>query len=592
MSYTLKVAGTDRAAKIYRPSIRLGGVAHLGEVGQGGFDLQDDDADVSLPGRKVIEWEDSDAGIVGRGRLAPKDLTRGAWLGGYGRMFKAAVDDPNVELRGIRVHAWVRPSETDVARVHALHAAFLNGSPRATTVLDDTTYVPNTHTVTMPAKQYNSSDPFEVMRECADSAGKEFFVNILYQTFYDLPTSTAYNPEAVGAAGPIIFTDQAFPYGPSLDSLYIPISFVGRAATQDPTELLSGAGLQYDTGRVVTATRPGAVTAYDWWEETIQDDRPVTAAQARTLLDAMLDERAVEEAQYGPFRFKCSAAVAAVLSYGMTAGFQSGAAAVPYTPETRRISSLWWQNPVPGLWVGTAEMAYPLKKRPRMPWHVKPRPAGIGSIFNLAINAIFYSIGNVLNPGNANDADPTSYATLEAGAPGTAWLAIDLGEPLAVAGFELLFNVSPGPTATGTFQLEADNDPGFASPTTVYIDTTVPMVYTVPYQDQIHYFGGTLEYRYWRISAQANAGLDDTLVYEWDLFTSAGLYIVVGHGDPGKLDDVLDYFDTVIPSPGEKAALAGTAGTPSNTNRYVTDEDGRLAIGGNESRAFAFMMGS
>jgi hypothetical protein len=36
------------------------------------------------------------------------------------------------------------------------------------------------------------------------------------------------------------------------------------------------------------------------------------------------------------------------------------------------------------------------------------------------------------------------------------------------------------------------------------------------------------------------------------------------------------YTDTNAPTSGQLLALAGTTGTPSNTNRYVTDSDTRL----------------
>ena len=45
------------------------------------------------------------------------------------------------------------------------------------------------------------------------------------------------------------------------------------------------------------------------------------------------------------------------------------------------------------------------------------------------------------------------------------------------------------------------------------------------------------------------------------------------------LQTVLAYVLTSIPTIDEKAALAGTSGSPSDTNRYVTDDDPRLAGG-------------
>lgn len=45
------------------------------------------------------------------------------------------------------------------------------------------------------------------------------------------------------------------------------------------------------------------------------------------------------------------------------------------------------------------------------------------------------------------------------------------------------------------------------------------------------------------------------------------------------------------PSAGEKAALAGTSGTPGVGNEYVTDDDPRLTAAGAAYRRWAFMTG-
>lgn len=56
---------------------------------------------------------------------------------------------------------------------------------------------------------------------------------------------------------------------------------------------------------------------------------------------------------------------------------------------------------------------------------------------------------------------------------------------------------------------------------------------------------------------------------------------IVPHDDHGNLGGITetDHHDNSNdPTSGQKEALAGTAGTPSNTNRYVTDEDERLNL--------------
>lgn len=47
-------------------------------------------------------------------------------------------------------------------------------------------------------------------------------------------------------------------------------------------------------------------------------------------------------------------------------------------------------------------------------------------------------------------------------------------------------------------------------------------------------------------------------------------------GTPSSTNKYITNNDSRIPTAGQKAALPGTAGTPSATNKYVTDQDTRL----------------
>lgn len=46
---------------------------------------------------------------------------------------------------------------------------------------------------------------------------------------------------------------------------------------------------------------------------------------------------------------------------------------------------------------------------------------------------------------------------------------------------------------------------------------------------------------------------------------------------PRDLQTLAEDLDPKLPSPGQKAALAGTSGTPGSGNKFVTDSDSRLA---------------
>src|SRR5688572_33487197 len=99
--------------------MRWGGTARDGEVGTGfGFDLDDDAGTVTLPSKRVIRWTVGGT-VRARGRVTAKGVARGGTVVDDARQFDVEVDDANTHLYGIVVHGWVRPEETDVARITA-----------------------------------------------------------------------------------------------------------------------------------------------------------------------------------------------------------------------------------------------------------------------------------------------------------------------------------------------------------------------------------------------------------------------------------------------------------------------------------------
>src|SRR4029077_20111418 len=68
---------------------------------------------------------------------------------------------------------------TDVARAQALVAAYLSGSPRATTNLNGSNLIiTGSNTISLPAKTYSGVEPYEIMQELSANGDKEMFVTV------------------------------------------------------------------------------------------------------------------------------------------------------------------------------------------------------------------------------------------------------------------------------------------------------------------------------------------------------------------------------------------------------------------------------
>lgn len=149
---------------------------------------------VSLSNGSRIEWldgPDGDEVRLFRGRIGPKDYTRGRQKADRAREVVINAQDTNQDLHKIIVDDWVRGEESDVTRVTALVTTYLQGTPRASTNIA-TTYISSDGPVTLPAKTYDGTSPAEILNEIASFANKLFFVTIDDELFYDSYESTAY----------------------------------------------------------------------------------------------------------------------------------------------------------------------------------------------------------------------------------------------------------------------------------------------------------------------------------------------------------------------------------------------------------------
>jgi hypothetical protein len=145
---------------------------------------------ISLAAHNRLIWDESGT-VLFRGRMGPKDYSRGVQKASRAREVTANAQDINFDLRGIIVDGWTRPAESDVARVQALVSDYLQGSPRVTTELT-TDYISSSNTVTLPALRYDSTDPETILRDIATTANKLGFITVDNEVFYDGWDSATY----------------------------------------------------------------------------------------------------------------------------------------------------------------------------------------------------------------------------------------------------------------------------------------------------------------------------------------------------------------------------------------------------------------
>jgi hypothetical protein len=367
MTWTLTVGGTDRTAVADRTAISLSQTSFRGEVAQAGFDLADDAAAVSLPSLKVVEFAESGT-TLWRGRIAAKDVGRGMIFSGSARQYNVTMWDSNADLSGIPVDKWIRPAETDVARALALASAFLNGSPRASTVIG-TAHVPNANTVALPAKTYEATTPHEVLAELDEWTGKTHFVIVngdgSMDLFYAVDTYT-------GFASSLAISDSAFN-----DTTILAPIIESPPLTEEGSEIYTGGTIIYgDANTRLSATRTTPESLHDYWHIAYWDSEARSAADATNRLAVMLDGAQAEELTY---RCQIEVLIAQIdnIKCGQTISFRCAAAKV-MSNTTLRIVRLTWKPPEhpEGPYLVDLELSVPSKTRKRRP---PPGAAGTGS---------------------------------------------------------------------------------------------------------------------------------------------------------------------------------------------------------------------
>lgn len=309
---------------------------------------------VSLAAGNVLEYVHG-SNVRWRGRMGIKDYSRGRSEVDRYREVDAYLEDINIDLRGIVVHGWDRPAETDVARAQVLIARYLSGNPRRTTIVNGSNLLnAGSNTVTLPAKRYDQTDPQGVLEDIAQQADKTYFLLPRRRTtdahtaelFYD-------GNDAVMERCPYKISDRESEVRASPGHYFHPIWNVGPASTENGQELISGLYLFYgaDPNSYVHVSDPTQANLYLHRETVIYDDTITTAAEATAKANAILRFRKYEERTINVTIGPLTDAELGSIRPGQT--IEIKARAIAYADDSfysGRISQLKETSPAPGVY--------------------------------------------------------------------------------------------------------------------------------------------------------------------------------------------------------------------------------------------------
>lgn len=148
--------------------LTIGTAAWQGEQGTGNVLIPDPTGTAEYYVGQSVQIKDGTDVLID-GFVAGQQRVRGRSTGSR-RLDQLTVVDPNALLYGFRARAWVRPAETDRARVLAYKTAFLPA-------IVSTTWVLNTNTVNLPAKTYSTDDlTSELLHDCNARVDKTLYI--------------------------------------------------------------------------------------------------------------------------------------------------------------------------------------------------------------------------------------------------------------------------------------------------------------------------------------------------------------------------------------------------------------------------------
>jgi hypothetical protein len=266
--------------------------AEEGTVARASVRVDDPEGTFDVAGHRIVwaqetEAEDDDyGGVMGVWYTSVRDVVEGHPWDGVGRVWTLELDDLNTVLdRRIMLGADCnRPAETDVARMQWLLATSeLN-------IIDDiTTYVSTANPVQMAANDYRKAKGRDVIDDCAQQSGKNWYVINLnfaghYVMWYGASSLETYESDAV--ISNVAEDIAAGAYAPADDS----------KLRLDPSRVFDKVVVDYKNGYEVVSRPQTAVDfAIGGRDTTMAAPHVTTAAAARARGHRYVNSLATEE---------------------------------------------------------------------------------------------------------------------------------------------------------------------------------------------------------------------------------------------------------------------------------------------------------
>jgi hypothetical protein len=278
-----ELAGQTRLA-----SFRFTEAAYRGETGEGGFDFDDEGASADLVGLKSFTAEEDEAtpARIFTGFIDDRGIGRGPYKTDADRQWQVSLTDLNAILDDIiiRTSTGNRPAETDVQRVNWL----LTTGTMTPFGLDDS-LVSSANPTPMEAADYRGRHPRDVLDECSEQSGKNFWVRDDGSgpfIFYDVETGSAYLSTASISNAP----GEA-----NGTTVFAPAWGDAPALSRDPARVYSGVRLEYGDGANVYVENLTTLGTFRQRETTLFDSAAKSASQATIIANQFLTQASTEE---------------------------------------------------------------------------------------------------------------------------------------------------------------------------------------------------------------------------------------------------------------------------------------------------------
>jgi hypothetical protein len=226
--------------------------AEEGSVALSAITIDDPDGDLDVVGwRRIWAYEDTATGsnsLIYHAWVGDKRVTRGTYLTQAGRTWTITVADQNTTLgfRVLTIASANRPAETDVARVQWLQAAAETFGRAPITEIE---FLFSASAVLMDAADYRGQTPLDVLNDCAQQSGKNYFV---YTKDNGYPASQPTRGLWYGSSAHTGYTSilRLSNVAADVDNVWTFAIGDDTELVRDPARVYSGAYVQYQGGAI------------------------------------------------------------------------------------------------------------------------------------------------------------------------------------------------------------------------------------------------------------------------------------------------------------------------------------------------------